>query len=99
MFKLDTPLRGIATGALAAMTLAGALVATTASADARSWRHHHRGAGPGIAAGIIGGLALGALATRPYYGGPRFAQRCWVEPRRGVDRFGRTVWHRVRVCD
>ena len=99
MFKLDTPLRKIAIGALAAVTLAGSLVATTGTADA-GWRHgyHRHGVGPGVAAGIIGGLALGALAARPYYA-PRFASRCWVEPRRVVDRFGQVFWQQVRVCD
>jgi hypothetical protein len=51
-----------------------------------------------VAAGIIGGLALGALAARPYYA-PRFAARCWSEPRRVADRYGRVFWQNVRVCD
>ena len=45
--------------ALAAATLAGAVSA----ADARDrWhRHHHHGHGGAVAAGVLGGLALGAV--------------------------------------
>ncbi len=102
MFRLDTPVRKLAIGALAAATLTGSLAVTTIGAEA-GWRgrhhHHHRGVGPGVAAGIIGGLALGALAARPYYAPPRFAARCWTEPRRVVGRHGHVFWQRVRVCD
>ena len=50
-------------GALAAVTLVGTLGAATEASAA--WRH--RGGAP-LAAGIVGGLALGALATGAYGG-------------------------------
>jgi len=56
---------------LAAVVGTVGMVATTA--DARPWHrhhhhHHHRGGG-WVGPAIIGGLALGALATAPrYYG-------------------------------
>jgi hypothetical protein len=61
-------LRKTLTGAVAALAFAGplALVSTEASANSR-WRQNHyrhggNWAGP-VAAGIIGGIALGALAA------------------------------------
>jgi len=69
------------TGTVAALVLAAgtmAVATTDASAQYR-YRHHHSGwnTGAGVAAGVVGGLALGALATGgygyggygPYYGG------------------------------
>jgi hypothetical protein len=90
--------RRLAIGALAGLTLAGALAATAATADARPFHRHHRG-GAWIGPAIIGGLALGALAARPYYyGGPAYARRCWIEPRRVINRWGHPVIRRVQVC-
>jgi hypothetical protein len=59
-------LRKTMTGVVAALAFAGplALASTEASAAGR-WRHHHGGgnwAGP-MVAGLIGGLALGAIAS------------------------------------
>ena len=56
-----------------------------------------------VAAGLIGGLALGAIAAsaaRPayYYPATPVATACWVERRRGYDRWGRLVVTRTRVC-
>ena len=56
-----------------------------------------------MAAGLIGGLALGALAAnaaRPAYYDPSttVAQTCWIERRRAYDRFGRRMISRVQVC-
>ena len=56
-----------------------------------------------VAAGVVGGLALGAIAAnaaRPayYYPAPAVASSCWTERRRGYDRFGRLVISRVQVC-
>ena len=64
-----TFLRKTVIGGLAALTLAAGVTALSAPAEAR-W--HGRGwGGPGVAAGVIGGLAVGAFAAqaynRPYY--------------------------------
>jgi hypothetical protein len=56
----------IASFAIAAVV---ATAAVGASAPAEAYYRHHYNAGPGIAAGIIGGLAVGAIVAsqRPYY--------------------------------
>lgn len=73
-------MRKILTAALAALTLGGAVAATTAtSADAapRGWHGgygyhgggYYRGYGPGLAVGAgLLGLAVGASLASPYYG-------------------------------
>ena len=60
-------MRKVLTTAIAAVTAAGAVLATAAPAEAQRYRHydrhHHRGGGDATAAAIIGGvagLALGA---------------------------------------
>ena len=65
---MTTMFRKTLTGAVAAVSL-GAMVIASATPASAQWRGHRGGGGwgPGIAAGIIGGLALGALATRPTY--------------------------------
>jgi len=54
-----------------------------------------------IAAGLIGGLALGAIAAnaaRPvYYQRPAYSD-CWYERRRIVNRYGTARVRQVRVC-
>jgi hypothetical protein len=96
MLKIMT---GIA--AVAAVTLT--LVAAPQEAQAR-WRHHHGG---GVAAGIIGGLAAGAIigsAANGYYGpgyyGPAYAYGppCYWSRERVWTGWG-WRWHRVRVCN
>ena len=106
--------RKILTGAIAATSL-GAMVAAT-STPAAAWGYRHGGwGGPGIAAGIIGGIAAGALiagATRPAYAAPVYGEPVYVEPgpygyapecrivRRPVYRDGYYVGYRaVRDCD
>jgi hypothetical protein len=95
-------MRKTLTAIAVAGTLALASVAAPQPAQAR---------GGGVAAGIIGGLAAGALigaaaAHGPYYGpgyyygpGPYYYRpHCWW----GHERYwnGWTWrWHRVRVCD
>lgn len=75
------------------------------------WHGHRRGGWGGpAAAGIIGGLALGALAAGAYggyggYGGPVYAApgygvyggRCWIERHRVYDGWDYVVQD-VRVC-
>ena len=91
---------------LCAATMIGALPASITPAQAmhRGFHHggyrpvvvhRHRHRGGAVAAGVIGGLALGALAAgaaRPAYGD------CYIERRRFVDEWGRTFIRRERVC-
>lgn len=58
--------------------------------------------GGAVAAGLIGGLALGALSY-PYYGYGYgypygYGEECWVR-RRTIDQWGRVVVRLVQVCD
>ena len=65
--------------------------------------------GGAVAAGLVGGLALGALATAPYYGygypyrrayyAPvAYGGDCWVERRVRINRFGERIVRRVQIC-
>ncbi len=65
--------------------------------------HYRRSNNRAVAAGLIGGLALGALAAnaaRPayYYPTATVASSCWIERQRLRDRFGRRVIRDVQVC-
>jgi hypothetical protein len=67
--------------------------------------------GGAIAAGVIGGLAIGAIigsqANRGYYGGPGYYasgyqpvyRNCRTERQYVTDQYGRTRTQRIRVCD
>ncbi len=67
--------------------------------------------GAAVAAGLIGGLAIGALATAPYrysypvsyggyYGASYYdAPTCYSVRRRFVDAWGRVVTRRTDVCE
>jgi hypothetical protein len=68
-----TRFRKTITASLAALTIGAGVIATSAS-PAAAWGGygwHHGWGGGGIAAGVLGGLALGAVAASasPYYGG------------------------------
>ncbi|TGD93437.1 hypothetical protein EU555_33240 [Methylobacterium nonmethylotrophicum] len=69
--------------------------------------------GGALAAGIIGGLALGGLAaaaaSQPHYAypAPAYGYRpvyyapprdCWIQRRRARDEFGNVYYRRMRVC-
>ncbi|MFC0284620.1 hypothetical protein ACFFJB_13575 [Camelimonas abortus] len=77
------------------------LAAPASAAPGHGHRHHHHhghfhrhGWGYG-AAGVIGGLALGALAASAYA-----APVCYDVREPVVDRWGRLIRYRVvRVCD
>ena len=58
--RFSGKLRGAGLAALAALTIAGTSMIAAGPAQARDWHHHDRGGA--IAAGVIGGLALGAIA-------------------------------------
>jgi len=90
--------------ALAAVS-ALALTAVTLPASARD-------NGGAIAAGVVGGLAVGAIigsqANRGYYNGPGYYgdqpyqpvySNCRTEREQVVDQYGRYHTRRVRVCD
>ncbi|MGE0563551.1 MAG: hypothetical protein AB7O50_03465 [Pseudolabrys sp.] len=93
------------TALAAASTIALAAVATPQQAEAR-------GRGGAVAAGVIGGIALGAIIASQarggyhygggpaYYGGPVYYHqpRCWWQRQRVYDGYG--YWHvrKIRVC-
>jgi hypothetical protein len=96
MFKLNAVL------AISALTLAISVTSQPAFA---------RNNGGAVAAGVVGGLAVGAIvgsqASRNYYGGPAYYesdyqpvyQNCRTERQRFEDEYGRLRVQRVRVCD
>jgi hypothetical protein len=67
----------------------------------RAYPHRYyaprRNPGPAIAAGVIGGLALGAIASQAY-AAPAWAPHCWTENRVGFDPWGRQFVQPVQVC-
>lgn len=92
-----TRLTRTAAAAFTALTLSTALLA--GGAEARPRWHGHGGA---IAAGVIGGIALGGLfaASRSAYAEPVYVEdapvrRCELVER--INRYGEVVGHR-RVC-
>jgi hypothetical protein len=60
--RFSGKLRGAGLAALAALTIAGTSMMAAAPAQARDWHRHHHDRGGAVAAGVIGGLALGAIA-------------------------------------
>jgi hypothetical protein len=95
-------LKVITVTAIAALALA----VTTSSQPAFAGGH-----GGAVAAGIVGGLAVGAIigsqANRDYYGGPGYYESgyqpvygdCHTERQQVVDQYGNYRMRRVRVCD
>lgn len=89
-----------AAAAVALATLGAASTMTSTGAEAGYWKKHH---GWGVAAGVVGGLALGAaLASRPayaaapsYYDEPQPRRVCSFVER--VNSWGEVVGSR-RVC-
>ena len=100
---------------LCAATLGGGFVSMTTPAEAQyrgysrgyhpgyAYRHHRRSnRGAAVAAGVVGGLALGALAAgaaRPAYAAPVYGSDCYEVRRRYVDAWGRTLVRRETVCE
>jgi len=92
--------------ALASLVATGSLAAATPAAAGWGWGHgggwgFHRGGSWGVpvAAGLLGGLAVGAIAgatSQPaYYGGGP----CYLTNRPVTDAFGNIVgYRRVQVC-
>ena len=87
--------------ALAAVSVLALSVSASEPAFARN--------GGAIAAGVVGGLAVGAIvgsqANRNYYGGPAYVEPayasgyCHTERREIPDGYGNIRIRRVRVCD
>jgi hypothetical protein len=107
-----TTIKKALVGALALATVSGtvAVSATPAAAWHRGYahayrgapvyRHHRSGRNAAIAAGVVGGLALGAIAAgaaRPAYAVP--AEECYVQRRRYIDPYGRVFFRRETVCE
>jgi hypothetical protein len=94
-------LKVISLSAVAALALA--VTVTSQPAFARD--------GGAVAAGVIGGLAVGAIigsqANRGYYGGPHYDEsgyqpvyrECHTERQQIEDGYGNVRKRRVRVCD
>ncbi len=92
-------------GGLAALTLGIAVATASTPAAAQG------GFGWGLGAGLLGGVAIGALAARPYYYPPPYyygpgpgpayypGPGCYWQRRPAVDAYGNVVgYRRVRVC-
>jgi hypothetical protein len=92
--------RKVCITAVAALSLVGATLATSGSAEARYYGRGWRGggwAGPAI----VGGLALGALAaSRPYYYGGygAYGDGCIRNRVVGYTPYGRPIVRPVNVC-
>jgi len=90
-----------------------AAVSAVALTVAVSQPAYARNNGGAIAAGVVGGLAVGAIvgsqANRSYYGGPGYYDNsyayqpvysgCRIEREQVVDQYGRYHTRRIRVCD
>jgi hypothetical protein len=78
-----------------------AMLVTASPALAGGWSHHWNGP---VAAGVIGGLALGAIASGAY-GSPAYEEApiysgCYLTSRPAYDYWGNFVgYRRIRVCD
>ena len=90
----------VITGAVAAVAIGASMIAASAPAEA-GWRGRGGWGGPALAAGVIGGLAFGALAAqaRPrYYAAPVYGG-CFDQQRAVYDAWGNFAGYRVvRVC-
>jgi hypothetical protein len=93
------------------LTTLAAVAALTLAVTVSSQPAYAGGNGGAVAAGVVGGLAVGAIigsqANRGYYGGPGYYESgyqpayggCHVERQQFEDGYGRIHSRRVRVCD
>jgi hypothetical protein len=112
---MTSKLRKAGIGALAALTLGAGLTATATPSAAHGWRGGYRwhngywyrgygwrggyGWGAPVAAGIIGGLALGALAGAAYPYGPAYYGGCYWQNRPVYDSWGNFAGYApVQAC-
>jgi hypothetical protein len=102
-------LKKVGIAGVAALSLIGATLTASSPAEARYYGHRWGGGGWGWGGpAFVGGLALGALAARPYYGYgygyPGYAayaydDGCGVRRRVvGYTAYGRPIVRLVRVC-
>ena len=97
---MNTTFKKTLTASLAALTLGMTVLTSATPAFAR-------GGGGLLAAGIIGGLALGAIAAgsaqaAPGYYAPQrvYGGECWMERRAVHNRWGDVIgYRRIRVCN
>ncbi len=96
-----------ALAALAVATLAAGFSAAAPGTAEAGWygKKHYHGYGYGyrphyrggaIAAGVVGGLALGAIAASA---APAYYGDCYLSRERVHDGFGNVYVRRVRVCE
>jgi hypothetical protein len=90
-----------AAAALGAVAITLSLAAMPAQAKPKfypkgyGYHHHHKyGYGAPLAAGIVGAIALGAVAASA-----ASEPSCYIEERERFDRFGNLYVRQVRVCD
>jgi len=103
--------KGFVRGAAIVAALAAGALALSAGEASAQWRRGY-GYGPGaaVAAGVLGGVAAGAIianSARPYPPGPVYYDydappppppRCWFEPEDVWNGY-RWVRRNVRVCE
>ncbi len=108
---MTSKLKKAAIGALAALTLGAGVTAAATPSAAQGWRSGYRwhagywrggyygwGAAP-VVAGVIGGLALGALAAVPYAYGPAYYGGCYWQNRPVYDAWGNFAGYApVQAC-
>jgi hypothetical protein len=103
-FRMRSFIRRLGIAGIAALSLAGATLATSSTAEAR---YYHRGWGGGWGGpAFVGGLALGAIAARPYYGyGYGYPAYGYYDDGCGLRRrvvgytpYGRPIVRLVRAC-
>lgn len=98
---MRTTIKKVTIASLSALTLAGGILASSTSAEARYYGHHRGGGWVGPA--VVGGLALGALAaSRPYYGygygAYGYDDGCLRRRIVGHTVYGRPIFRTVNVC-
>ena len=90
-------------GAIGAIALAGAMVASSAPAQAGS--SNAAWFAGGVAAGVVGGALVANSHAYPAYGygygyPVAYAPQCWREARPMYDRFGNfRGYQKIRVCN
>jgi len=98
---MSRPFRHFALGMLSALVLVTAVPAESV-AGPRHGRHRHNGnwEAPAVAAAVIGGLALGALAASAYPYGPGYPGGCAIRRQATYDAWGQFIgYRRVQYCD